>query len=298
MKAYLAYCRRMVEFFKPDYLGIGIEVNEIFRRRAEEVEGLCGTASARLQGTQEGPQGLADLRLRHAAPVFQARGKMLEEFQKLMPFNDLVAISYYPFFVSEKERLAALDWAVAQFDSFKKPFAMVETNDLAERLPFPKSKNIVLQGTPANQKVYYEKLLELAQEKQFAFVISFVHQDYDVLWEKSKTTPRNSSLPGVTAGCSTRMGKPVQLTRSGRTISTCRCDNRERHVCTQTNTSSPGSAAQKLDAQARLTYQKNRMPNSFWRSFEHGFGSIVDVRSTRGRSRMGVGNVFGYRNPH
>jgi hypothetical protein len=29
MKAYLAYCRRAVEFFKPDYLAIGIEVNEI-----------------------------------------------------------------------------------------------------------------------------------------------------------------------------------------------------------------------------------------------------------------------------
>ena len=29
MKAYLAYCRRAIEFFKPDYLAIGIEVNEI-----------------------------------------------------------------------------------------------------------------------------------------------------------------------------------------------------------------------------------------------------------------------------
>ena len=31
MKAYLNYCRRAVEFFKPDYLSIGIEVNEIHR---------------------------------------------------------------------------------------------------------------------------------------------------------------------------------------------------------------------------------------------------------------------------
>ena len=28
-RAYLAFCRRMVEFFRPDYLAIGIEVNEI-----------------------------------------------------------------------------------------------------------------------------------------------------------------------------------------------------------------------------------------------------------------------------
>ena len=31
MKAYLSYCRRMLEFFKPDYLAIGIEVNEIYQ---------------------------------------------------------------------------------------------------------------------------------------------------------------------------------------------------------------------------------------------------------------------------
>lgn len=29
MKAYLNYCRRAIEFFKPDYVAIGIEVNEI-----------------------------------------------------------------------------------------------------------------------------------------------------------------------------------------------------------------------------------------------------------------------------
>jgi len=103
-----------------------------------------------------------------------------------MPYNDLVAISYYPFFVPEKDRLAALDWLTAQFDSFQKPYAIVETNDLAERLPFPKSKHIVLDGTPAKQRAYYEKLLALAQEKRFVFVISFIHQDYDALWERIK----------------------------------------------------------------------------------------------------------------
>ena len=63
---------------------------------------------------------------------------------------------------------------------------MDETNDLAERLPFPTSKHIVLEGTPAKQRAYYERLLALAQEKQLVFVISFIHQDYDALWEKIK----------------------------------------------------------------------------------------------------------------
>jgi hypothetical protein len=36
MQAYLAYCRRAIEFFRPDYLCIGIEVNEIHRDGGEQ----------------------------------------------------------------------------------------------------------------------------------------------------------------------------------------------------------------------------------------------------------------------
>ena len=111
-----------------------------------------------------------------------------------MPYNDLVAISYYPFFMEDEDRLAALDWMTEQFDSFKKPYAMVETNDAAERLPLPQAK-VVIEGTPEKQEAYYRKLLGLAQEREFVFVISFVHQDYDALWEKIKV-----NLPGVVHG--------------------------------------------------------------------------------------------------
>ena len=118
--------------------------------------------------------------------MFKKRGTMLEDWKKLMPHNDLVAVSYYPFFVADKDRLAALDWMTAQFDEFKKPYAMVETNDAAERLPLPTAK-VVIEGTPEKQEAYYRRLLALAQERDFAFVISFVHQDYDALWEQNQS---------------------------------------------------------------------------------------------------------------
>ena len=73
-----------------------------------------------------------------------------------------------------------------QFDSFKKPYAMVETNDAAERLPLPQAK-VVIEGTPEKQAAYYRKLLAMAQDRDFVFVISFVHQDYDALWDKIKS---------------------------------------------------------------------------------------------------------------
>jgi hypothetical protein len=62
---------------------------------------------------------------------------------------------------------------------------LVETNGAAERLEFPISK-LIIEGNPARQLAYYEKLLALAQKRRFVFVISFIHQDYDALWEEIK----------------------------------------------------------------------------------------------------------------
>ena len=73
----------------------------------------------------------------------------------------------------------------AQFDEFHKPYAIVETNDAAEELVFPTSK-ITIHGTPEKQEDYYRRLLSLAQQHEFVFVVSFIHQDYDALWEKIK----------------------------------------------------------------------------------------------------------------
>ncbi len=185
MKAYLNYCRRAIEFFKPDYLAIGIEVNEIHDARREDVASVRRPAQhvyAELKKDHPDLPIFASWTLHN---MFKKRGAMLEDWKKLMPHNDLVAVSYYPFFVPDKDRLAALDWMTAQFDEFKKPYAMVETNDAAERLPLPTAK-VVIEGTPEKQEAYYGRLLALAQKRDFAFVVSFVHQDYDALWEKIK----------------------------------------------------------------------------------------------------------------
>lgn len=185
-RAYLNYCRRAIEFFKPDYLAIGIEVNEIHRDGGPKKWNAYVALHQHIY--QELKKDHPDLPIFASwtlHQMFQVRGQMLEEFKKLMPFNDLVGVSYYPFFVPDKDRLGALDWLVEQFAAFKKPFAIVETNDAAERLPLPQAK-VVIEGTPAKQAAYYRKLLSTAQKNRFAFVISFVHQDYDSLWEKIK----------------------------------------------------------------------------------------------------------------
>lgn len=208
MKAYLDYCRRAVELFKPDYLAIGIEVNEIYRdggpKKWAAYVALHQHIYKELKKDHANLPIFASWTLHQ---MFKQRGPMLTEFQKLMPYNDLVAVSYYPFFVADQDRLAALDWMTAQFDSFKKPYAMVETNDAAERLPLPKA-GVVIAGSPEKQAAYYRKLLTLAQERNFAFVISFIHQDYDALWKKIEKVSPELFIAWRDCGLLNESGRP------------------------------------------------------------------------------------------
>jgi uncharacterized protein (TIGR03067 family) len=185
MRAYLNYCRRAIEFFEPDYLAIGIEVNEIHNLGAKSWQSYVSLHRhiyAELKKEHRELPIFASWTLHH---MFQKRGAMLRDWKKLMPHNDLVAVSYYPFMVADKDRLAALAWMLREFDGFEKPYAIVETNDAAERLPLPEAK-VVIAGTPQKQEAYYRKLLALAHERKFEFVICFIHQDYDALWQKIK----------------------------------------------------------------------------------------------------------------
>lgn len=187
MQAYLNYCRRVVDFFKPDYLAIGIETNEIHDAGSKTWQAYVTLHKHVYTEMKKEHPALPIFASWTLHNMFKKRGAMVQNWKKLMPYNDLVAISYYPFFVADKDRLTALDWMTDQFDEFEKPYAMVETNDAAERLPLPSAK-VVIEGTPAKQEAYYRALLGLAQKRKFAFVVSFIHQDYDALWDRIKGT--------------------------------------------------------------------------------------------------------------
>jgi hypothetical protein len=192
MTAYLEYCKRAVEFFKPDYLGIGIEVNEIYavspriwtlyvelhqyvyRELKKRYPGLPIFASFTLHATLD----------RRKPP--RNRARMLNAYRELMPWNDLVPVSFYPFIGGLSGEVEnSLKWMTAQFDGFGKPYAIVESGEPAESVAVP-GMRVTVRGTPAGQAAFYETMLSFAEKKRFAFIISFLYRDYDALWEKIK----------------------------------------------------------------------------------------------------------------
>lgn len=185
-KAYLNYCRRSIEFFKPDYLAVGIEANEIFGAGKDKWRAYVELHRRVYRELKKEHPGLPIFASYTLHNLIKARGEMLKASQELMPFNDFVAVSFYPFFITETPD-EAFKWLMESFDPFGKPYAMVETNDTAERLEFPQSK-FVLNGTPEKQAAYVRTLLALAEQRRFRFVVLFIHQDYDALWDTIKAT--------------------------------------------------------------------------------------------------------------
>jgi hypothetical protein len=189
-RAYLEYCRRLVDFFRPDYLAIGIEVNEIQQAGPDRWQAYSALHRHVYQTLKK---------MHPQLPIFasftlhgmlnqagKAREAMLAAFFEIMPFNDLVAVSFYPFIRGgTTDILGCLRWLTKHFDSFHKPYAFVEVGEPAERQRLT-GNGQVIDGTPEKQESFYRTLLDFSSRHQVAFVISFLHRDYDLLWDKIK----------------------------------------------------------------------------------------------------------------
>ena len=190
-KAFLNYTRRAIEFFKPDYLSIGIEVNEIYQKSPKiwkDYVDLYRYIYDVIEKEQPHLPIFASFSLHNLLTASQNdQTKNLAAFDEIMDKCDLVAVSFYPFIAGGTTDLEkAFRWLSDHFDKYEKPYAIVETGEAADKLKFPTTGQII-DGTPQKQANYYKVLLDVAQKKDFEFVISFLHKDYDAMWEKIKT---------------------------------------------------------------------------------------------------------------
>lgn len=192
MKAFLAYCRSGIDFFRPDYLAIGIEVNEIRQAGADRWRAYAELHRHIYRELKKEHKDLPVFASFTLHGMLNAKGarrrEMLDAFCEIMPQNDLVAVSFYPFIAGGTTDIAgAFGWLTESFDSFGKAYAFVETGEAADRLTFPASRQVI-EGTPRKQAAYYKELLSFAQGRRAAFIITFIHRDYDALWDKIKAT--------------------------------------------------------------------------------------------------------------
>jgi len=188
-KAYLNYCRRAIKRLKPDYLAIGIEVNELFHNSPQQWPpflDLYRSTYAELKKENPALPIFATVTLHNLRKEgWSDRQAQQEEIKSFLRYNDIAGISYYPFMIYNLDRANAdLDWLRSFTD---KPIAICETGYPAETIRL-KTYNLEIPGSPESQAKYYETLLLTAQRDRYLFAVSFLHRDYDALWDKIKAS--------------------------------------------------------------------------------------------------------------
>jgi peptidoglycan/xylan/chitin deacetylase (PgdA/CDA1 family) len=185
-QAYLNYCRRMAEYFDPDYFIIGIETNELLKNTPAEWEPFLELSryvrtelKKRFPSLPMAHSVTLHVLLDKKIPQLDTYQKKIREFISPYDFN---AVSFYPFFLGlhhYDEFITALR-AIRQLSD--KPIAISESGHPAEAI-VTKTWNLNIPSSPKEQNDFVKALLSQAQEDRYLFVTQFASRDFDELWK-------------------------------------------------------------------------------------------------------------------
>jgi len=186
VRAYVNYCRRMIDLFQPAYFNYAMECNSMdwtepafgaFRR-------FCAQVYAQLKASYPALPIMVSLMV----------GDTKGFYEKALPFKDLtdyIALSSYPYPYLGASVNGSTDPAQlprAWYEQFRaiapeKPFAVAETGYIAEFLDMS-AYGITKQGRPEWQAAYLDLLATWCQEDRAEFLVWFCAYDYDALLAK------------------------------------------------------------------------------------------------------------------
>ncbi len=195
IKAYIKYCKRLIDSIHPDYFAYAIEINAGFKENTSKFNQFLRLADTVYHRLKNDYPGL---------PIFmtfqdQAFNKDKQELhhltQILLNYSDWIAVSTYPFWQYDyphrpaDPELFPNDWLMEMRSlAPDKPFAVSETGYCAENLNMPEF-GVKIKAKPQWQADYVQKLLAEANRLNARFVIWFVYRDYDMLYEKMGGQP-------------------------------------------------------------------------------------------------------------
>lgn len=184
IEAYYSYCDKMVSLFKPDYLLIGIESNELLKKQPHLWKEYLIFSNEVFSKLKKKYPSLPISQSVTLHVLINPEVKSLTEYRrKISLFTrgfDFFGVSFYPHFLAyktEKQFQSAFDY-LHKFT--RKPIAFTETANIAETVNLPKYK-IVLESTPLAQKEYLQTLFKNAQKKDYMFISWWAHRDCDRL---------------------------------------------------------------------------------------------------------------------
>jgi hypothetical protein len=188
--AYLNYCKRIVDFFEPDYFNMAIEANLLY----------VINASAWTEYMELHEYIYTELKSEYPElPIFcSVSGAYLLEgyfdnndhvqqrlaVMQLLEYSDMYTISFYPYLTNHLANPYPPNSFEELFALSDKPLAIAETGYAAQSFTIDMGAgSIDINSDPDKQDAYINDLLSSCVKGNAVFVINFVLRDYDQLWE-------------------------------------------------------------------------------------------------------------------
>ncbi len=186
--AYINYCRRAVEYFRPDYLCIGMEVNELFQKAPGQWDAYRKLHSRTYRALKRDYPDLPVFVSLTLHSLFEHdwrnRKDLLRAAKDLLKQSDRIGVSFYPFFGGHAGRIdEALAWLVRSFADVDKPFAFCEMGQTAEPLRLAMF-GVTFDGSPQLQADVLASVIGFADQHPTEFLVWLVPRDYDALWDR------------------------------------------------------------------------------------------------------------------
>lgn len=220
--AYLNYCKRVIEFFEPDYFGMSIETNLLYVLNP-------GAWTDYLELHEYIYQQLKFFY--PELPVFSsvAGAPLLEGFvnggdhvqQRLaalqvLQVSDYYAISFYPHLSSHMGNLYPEGTFDELFSIGTKPIIIAETGYTAQTFSMDAGNGaFTIDSDQEKQKKFVDDLLAASEKWNAKFVIYFTVRDYDQLWVQIGS-PTDLTIAWRDAGLYDEGGNPRPALNSWR----------------------------------------------------------------------------------
>ena len=187
--AYLNYCKRMIDFFQPDYFGMAIEANLLHVNNPElwnDYRDLHSYIYTELKMAYPQLPVFTSVVGAHLLKGFiDGNDPVMQKLAvlQLMEHSDLYAISFYPYmskFLGQPYPDGTFD---ELFNISSKPLAIAETGYVAQTFSIDVGSGpVTIESDQVRQQKYFKDLLEACTKRKAEFVINFVLRDYDQLW--------------------------------------------------------------------------------------------------------------------
>jgi hypothetical protein len=191
--AYLNYCSRMIQYFNPVAVNIGIEANELMRNTPALWSQYVDLLSSTYAGLKAQYPKLPVIVSVSVVNYFQwLSGADNTTFQgqqtaltDMLPYTDYLGLSFYPFmgtYLAEWDQLIAdhPDFFDQIFTLANKPMAFTESG-------FPavvwSGGGNTFNGSPARQQDVIKRMFAAADKYKAKFVVWFLARDYYQMWQ-------------------------------------------------------------------------------------------------------------------